>query len=224
MRAAAGAKVADLQTQIDGVAFTNTDLVTLTIGVHDVVAQFQRLSEAAPPALDDLKAALQSAGESAAAQLCPVLATGAKVVLVTAPDLGLSPYGLAQGPAGASQLTQLTDAFTGALRLSVGDCRVDGNPADGWDWGLIDGQEKIVQAVKSPLIYGGLRNPANVVGAACRGAQLDLSDQPGTACDTSTLEVGASAESWLWSQALLPSYAWHRLVANGLIGLRFYPR
>jgi hypothetical protein len=115
-------------------------------------------------------------------------------------------------------LTQLTDAFTGALRLSVGDCRVDGDPADGWDWGLIDGQEKIVQTVKSPLLYGGLRSPVNVVDAAC------LDTAAGADCTTSTLKGGASAASWLWAQPLLPGYAWHRLVANDLIRMRFYPR
>jgi hypothetical protein len=218
MRAQAGARAASLSAQIDGVTFGAGDLVTLTIGLHDIVAQYERLGEATPPTLATLQSELKAAGESAAGQLCRVLATGAKVVVVTAPDLGLSPYGLAQGGEGAKRLTQLTDAFTGGLRLSVGNCRVGGDPADGWDWGLIDGQEKIVQTVKSPFIYGGLRNPGNVVAAAC------LDEQAGAACTTATLKDGASTASWLWAQPIVPGYAWHRLVTNGLIGLRFYPR
>ena len=218
MRAAPGARAADLSAQIDGVAFGQGDLVTVTVGLHDVLTQYERLSEAVPPALATLVDELKLAGEAAAGQLCRVLATGAKLVVVTAPDLGLSPYGMAQGVEAAKRLTQLTDAFTGGLRLSVGNCRVEGDPADGWDWGLIDGQEKIVQTVKSPYLFGGLRNPANVVDAAC----LDASS--GAACTTATLKDGASTTSWLWAQPNLPGPAWHRLVANGLIFLRFYPR
>jgi hypothetical protein len=74
--------------------------------------------------------------------------------------------------------------------------------------------------VKSPLIYGQLRNPANVVAAAC----LEEPEYAGADCTTATLKTEASALAWLWAQPLLPAYAWHRLVANELIKMRFYPR
>jgi lysophospholipase L1-like esterase len=205
MRAQAGAKADDLAAQIKDERFIPGDLVTLTIGLNDVIAQ------ASLPDTSGSITTLKNAGALAASQACRVLATGAKLIVVTMPDLSRSPLSSRVNP---QLLASMVDAFTGALRLGVGDCEVDGAPADGWDWGLIDGQEKIVQAASSPTLYGIV----DVSNAACS----DGVSPPD--CTTDTLKPGASAASWLWAHEALPGPAWHRLVDAGFPNLAFAPR
>ena len=218
MRAEPGVRAAGLAAQVDANTFGAGDLVTLSIGLNDVRAQFARLGEPSPPAFGELVDAARSAGAVAAVQACRVLATGARLLLATAPDLGLSPRGRAGGATSATQLTQLGEAFTTELRVRVAECRVGGAPVDGSTWGLIDGQEKIRLTVQSPQVFGGLSNPSNVTDAACAdGVAAD-------ACTTATLKAGASAGAWLWAGETLPGPAWHRLVDAGFRNIAFFPR
>lgn len=180
--------------------------MTVLIGYNDVLALYaRRVAESASA----LGAQAEAAGRTAAGQICRVLASGARVVVSTVPDLGLSPFGRGQDD-GGSLLTQLSDEFNKGLRVGVSECRVDGEVVDGWQWGLLLGDEKVRQA-------GSLMTLANTTQAAC----LDSTIPP--ACTTATLKDGATATGWLWATDTLPSPAWHSLVGASVNSLAFYP-
>lgn len=200
MRAQAGAQAADLAAQVDGVSFTAGDLVTVLIGYNDVLSLHATGGDVL---------AADARGRAAGAQICRVLASGARVVSATVPDLGLSPLGRAQGDGGMA-LTRLTDEFNKGLRVAVSQCRVGGETVDGWQWGLLLGDEKIRQAAS-------LTTLSDVTQAAC----LDGTVQPN--CTTATLKPGASASGWLWATDTLPSPAWHGLLGDSVSSLAFYP-
>lgn len=97
MRAAVGAKVDDVKSQIDAQVanggFTNKDLVTVMAGANDVLAlygQFPTRTE------DSLIADARAAGDRLAAQINRIVGLGPRVVVSTMPDMGLTPFALAQ--------------------------------------------------------------------------------------------------------------------------------
>lgn len=208
VRAHQGARATDLNAQLTGVDVGPSDLVTVSIGYNDVLTLYRDRSSNSP---SELTAQAEQAGLLAATEICQVLRRGARAVVTTAPDLGLSPFGLQEMDKGAL-LTQLTDQFNAGLRSLQNHVKVkcDDKVVDGWQFGLLLGQEK----TKPGASTVGL---SNVTEAACNGAS-GLGD-----CTTATLKPGASASGWLWATDTLPSPAWHSLVGSSATSLAFYP-
>lgn len=208
MQARSGADVAALQVQVDAVAaatgFGAKDLVTVLIGYNDVLSLHSQRAGLSAPVLDSRA---DTAGRQAASQICRVLQADAKVVVSTMPDLGLSPLGLAQADGGAL-LTRLSDRFNAAMRVALSECRVAGVPVDGWQFGLILGDEKLRSA-------GTLTTLSNKVSAACSAAAPN--------CTTGTLTSGASSSGWLWATDTLPGPVWHSLTGSAVTSLAFHP-
>lgn len=187
--AANGATSIDVATQIDQHlsvdSFSTTDLVTVLAGANDVLAQYAQyptLSEA------EMGANLDAAGITLAAQVNRIANLGGKVILATAPDMGLTPYAVAENTAHtdtdrAALLTRLTAHFNNKLRANIMN--------DGRLIGLLLLDETIQTLVKFPDSFGY----TNVTSAACNPT---LAPQV-LACTSLTLVTGATSVTYLWA-------------------------
>ena len=181
IRARAGARAADFALQVDAQVgaggFLETDLVTVLVGTQDVIDLFHDYPS---KTRDEIIALARQRGELIAAQVNRLVQLGAKVVVATVPDVGLSPYGRAQGTEGATLLSDLTFALNGRIRVNILN--------DGRYIGLVLADEFIQTANKAPS-YFGLNDATS---AACL---VPLPD-----CTTNDLSNSAVAkEGWLWA-------------------------
>jgi hypothetical protein len=186
MRAGFNAKAADLDAQIDAQVATATptskDLFTVLVGMHDIIELYEQYPTRNE---DDLTADLKARGNHVAQQINRLVDLGARVIVSTVPDLGLTPYALAQEAANsgrAALLTRLTDSFNARVRVDI--------IQDGRYIGLLITDDLILQMVQSPSSYG----LANVTRAACTTPVPD--------CTTQTLVAGANASNYLWADEL----------------------
>jgi outer membrane lipase/esterase len=183
MLATNGAKAADIQAQVDAVAasFTEDDLVTMLVGANDIIelyAQFPTRSE------DDIGAELRARGRTWGAQINRVAQAGPAVLVVTVPDVGKTPFALAEESANAGRaalLTRLTDQYNAGMRLEIIN--------DGRMIGLAFGDLEVQNIVRFPGAFGF----SNVTEAAC------LASAPLPNCTTATLVTDADAINWLWA-------------------------
>ncbi len=198
MHAQVGAKVDDaangLAAQVNAITGLGaTDLVVLLIGGNDVVELYERKRAGTLTAAQARADAVQR-GKTAAAIVNRILATGARGLVVTVPDLGKSPYGInaKTGDAGATALlASLTTDYNAALRLGI-----DATAYDGRNYGLVLADDVVAAMVRFPTSF--LASPANVVAAACTSASAKdcvLTDSAAT----STLVTGASTNNYLWA-------------------------
>jgi outer membrane lipase/esterase len=198
--AAVGAGVADISAQIDhhlaSGGFASNDLVTVLAGANDVVAQFSQY-----PAVgaDQLRANLAASGAALAAQVNRIAGYGAKVVIVTVPDIGLTPFA-GDRSAGSTDgnpalLTRLTTAFNDALLSNLIN--------DGHKIGLVQ-LDEYLKAVDTSVRNGNTSAFSNTQLAACAVAL--------PACTTNTLVADAVNASWLWADG-------RHLGPNGHAGL-----
>lgn len=190
-RAAAGARVADVVKQVDAQVaaggFLEEDLVLILAGVNDVLdlyAQFPARSR------DELIGTARARGEQVAQQVNRMAGLGARVIVSTIPDMGLSPYGIAQGTEGAKLLTDLTAALNGRIRVNILN--------DGRYVGLVLADEFVQTAARAP----GYFSLSNAAAAACTAALPD--------CTGSTLVEGATADTYLWASDRWMSRGGHR--------------
>jgi len=202
MLAAAGATVDDISAQIDNQiaagGFFDGDLATMLAGANDIIQLYQQFpvrSEA------DLENELRSRGKALALQINRLVGFGAKVIFITVPDQGLTPYAVKQrneftDTDRAALLTRLTEAFNEQLGANV--------VLDGRYVGLVQGDVRSQSMVRSPSSYG----LSNVTDGAC----LDTAPLPN--CDTSTLVDGAGAATWMWADDLRPAFALNQQIAT----------
>ncbi len=150
--AAAGAKSTDLDAQIatslGGLGtFTDKDLVTVMVGMNDVLAAYDQYPSAAEA---DLVSALTEKGKQLAAKVNNLAMQGPAVIVATVPDLGLTPYARLQeknvGTGRAALLTRLTDAFNKGLRTNLIN--------DGHLVGLVSADLEVQRMVELPTYYG----------------------------------------------------------------------
>lgn len=187
MYAKAGAKVADVKTQIDQMLASSgsvgpKDLITIWAGQNDIVELYRSY-----PAQSEaqLIAEATARGKLLSSQVNRLANANGRVIILTTFDIGATPYGLAQKAANtdtdrAALLSRLTNAFNAAMRLSLIE--------DGRLIGLVLADESTAQAVKFPTAFA----LADVTRAACAVALPD--------CTTATLvpEVAANT-NWMWA-------------------------
>lgn len=187
MFAAAGAKVADVRAQLDRFFSVSTldskTLVAMMAGTNDVLELYRQFPA---QSRDSLVAAAGAAGRLMADQVNRIADAGGRVIIVTMPDMGLSPYALKERIAKgdidrAAFLTELSAAFNRELRLAM--------IQDGHFVGLVLADEAVQSIVKFPSAFGF----ANATEAAC------LSTVAPKECTTKTLLADASANGWLWA-------------------------
>lgn len=193
-RAKAGARVADLKSQVDAQlaagGFTGKDLVTVMIGTNDIRDLYEQSLAPAAPSRDALLEAARQRGVEVATQVNALVDRGAKVVVATIPDVGLTPWGLAKGATGAALLTDLTAALNGRIRVNILN--------DGRYVGLVLGDELSQTAARVPAAY----SLTNATTAACTVAP--------PACTSGTLATGATADGWLWADSTWLATGGHR--------------
>jgi phospholipase/lecithinase/hemolysin len=184
--AANGALVADLTGQIDqhllNGGFAAGDLVTVLVGANDVVEQFNQY-----PAIgeDQLLSNLDAAGNELARQVNRLADLGAKVLVSTIPDMGLTPFAgdRSNGTTNSNPglLTRLSTRFNDAMLANLTN--------DGRRIGLVQLDEYLQAVDRARQLGGG--NYANTSDAACTVA-LPL-------CTSNTVQADASTTVWLWA-------------------------
>ncbi|MCY7316562.1 MAG: esterase [Rubrivivax sp.] len=186
MRAAVGAKVADLQTQVDAQiaagGFGRNDLALLAAGANDI---FELYAQYPAQSREALLAEARVRGERMAQAVNRLVGLGARVVVANLADLGMSPYARAEAaanPTGISRTRLLTDlgiVFNEQLGIKV--------LLDGRFVGLVQMDLRTQQAARSPGSFG----LSDVSTAVCTVALPD--------CTTATLVTGGVAGAWLWA-------------------------
>ena len=187
--AASGAHVADLAAQIDQQVavggFTSTDLVTILIGANDIIDQF-----ALYPGVSEtqLSANLEQTAAILATQVNRVADLGAKVLVSTVPDLGLTPFAGTPGGTNAVLLSHLSDKFNIEMRTRIYN--------DGRRIGLV----QIDDYLRLVRNQGGAGVFVNMTDAVC------ATSAPLPNCSTLTLRTTndannrvPSATLWLWA-------------------------
>ena len=200
--AAAGDTVADVVAQIDthllADTFSGTDLVTMLAGANDILAQYA-LYDGTNETL--LTQTVQAAGSALAAQVNRIADAGGKVLLATVPDVGVSPFAVAEEAANAGRaalLARLTAAFNERLRAGIQN--------NGRKIGLILADEQVQTLAKFPGVYG----LANVTTAVCDVTKAATVDQ----CTSLTLITDGNATTYLWADATHLSPAGHRSIGQ----------
>ena len=192
-----GAQVANVKDQIDQFLisdrFNSNDLVTLMAGPNDLWAQYALYDGSNEPALI---AAMEMAGNLVATQVNRIATAGARVIIATMPDQSLTPLALAQRAANpgvdrAELIKRLMTAFHTQLRITIVN--------DGRRIGLVLADELTQQIAQFPGNY----SYTNIDAAACLNTVV-LPD-----CTSSTLNSGATAANWLWSDSTHPSPGFH---------------
>jgi outer membrane lipase/esterase len=211
--AANGAKVADLAAQITAAgALGSKDLTTVMVGVNDIVelyGQYPASSE------DTLKAQAQARATLLAAQIKRITETGARVVFVTIPELGYSPFAANEntshpGEDRAGVLTRLSAAFNARLRTAVSTAS---SPSfiDGHQGVQVLGDElfRAIAGAVGQSTSAYLNASVGICDAAKAPNLIDCNSSTDTAVNTlitatstPALVTGGTPSNYLWADAL----------------------
>ncbi len=144
----------------DRPTLNSNDLVILWGGANDVFVQAGAVAGGAiTPA--QATANMIQAGTEMSALVDRVRAAGAEtVIVVTIPDVGVTPGGVATGAAGAALQTALADTFNAQLRSSVGGKAV-----------FVDSQ-KLLGAIQANPAHYGFTAPNAATVPACSGNSI----------------------------------------------------
>jgi outer membrane lipase/esterase len=193
MHAAPGAKVADLETQIDAVeagsGFGVDSLATVLIGQNDIVEIYNRYD---PDDDGRAMAEAQALGQQIGRQVNRLIRLDVRVLVATVPDQGLTPYARAEKEAHsdynrAKVLSRLTAALNAAMRITIIN--------DGRLVGLVLADEMVQAMVKSPGSFG----LDDAEQAVCTVALPD--------CNSNTLVEDGDESAWLWADDRQLSYS-----------------
>jgi len=195
IRAAFGARAADLAAQIDAQQAESPlgagDMVTVLIGEHDVLAEYQQY-----PALssDQLVANVEAEGAEVGRQVNRITDTGAKVILSTIMDVGYTPFARAESAAHADTnraalLSQLSQRFNASMRATIVN--------DGRKIGLILLDELTVQVANFP----GFQGFNNAITGVCDLTKSSLTPPSILDCTQQTFITGGDA-TYFWADDL----------------------
>ena len=198
--AANGARVADIAAQIAQAGpLSASDLSTVFVGSNDILALYGQFPG---KSLATLEAEAEALAVALAGQVRSIVDKGGKVVFATVPDLGGSPFALAEEArvaGNAAVLSSLTKKFNSKLRTSISN----GNLAtfiDGHQGAQVLADElsvslrKVVDTAPSTSTY--LNYSVPICDPALAPTVLD--------CTTATLlatatAAGGSAYNHLWA-------------------------
>lgn len=168
-------------------SFTTSDMVTVMVGMHDVLAAYARF-----PADSEttLRAELRAKGRKLAGRINSVTGTGARVLVSTIHDLSLTPFALAEKAANtdvdrAALLGRMVEDFNTAMR---GELLNDGSKI-----GLLLADDLSRSMSKSPSSYG----LTNATKAVCAVALPN--------CTSKTLITDGSTSGYMWADDLHPT-------------------
>ncbi|MEJ6007387.1 esterase [Paucibacter sp. AS339] len=206
MYAKAGAKVADFKKQIDahqaGGTIGPKDLLTVLVGANDLWALYAKFPAQSQ---DSLMAEARALGVELGRQVNRLADANGRTILLTVPDLGLSPKALADDKLNAGRakvLSDLTHAFNIEMRITILN--------DGRFIGLVDTEVETQKWVR-------FQQFGNWADAAC------LPTVAATDCTPKTLTTAATAsdawKNYMWATDSLLSPA-----AQNQLGIMAYSR
>ena len=172
------------------------DMTTVMIGSNDIIELYERTLIGMTRA--EAVAEAQRRGGHAAEQVNAILATGARALVMTVPNLGVSPYAATANqtnPGASALLNDLTVEFNAYLRT-----RIDSAKYDGRNYGLVLADDIVSAMARTPASF--LNSPAITNAAACHMPDVITADSAATAalaCDSSALVSGAVSASHLWA-------------------------
>jgi outer membrane lipase/esterase len=208
IRAEFGAMAADLSAQIDAQeaesGFHDGDLVTVLVGVNDVLAQYAQYPAVSEPTLT---ANVEAAGAEVGNQVNRLASAGAKVIVTTIPDVGYSPYALAEKTAHIDTdrqqlIIRLVARFNASLRSSLTN--------DGHSIGLVT----MDQLVESVAGFPGLNGFTDTTDVACDLSQSLLTPPSILDCNDFTLVANATSTNYLWADDRHLSYGGQLSLGN----------
>lgn len=203
--ARAGHRVADFAAQITAVqgdALGELDLALVMIGMNDVLelyAQYPTTSRTA------LLAEARVRGAALGAQINQLALRGPAVVVLTVPDIGLSPFALGQNtstgdPTRSALISQLVEVFNNRMSVELIN--------DGRLIGLVYADIEVQNHVRFAPTFGLV----NVVAAACTTALPACTTATLVPANATTSAAAATATTWLWADELrLSPFAHSRL-------------
>ncbi len=184
--ATVGAKVSDVAAQVEAQVaaggFRDRDLATVMAGANDILdlyRQYPALSE------ETLINEAGARGRRLGAAVNRLVGLGVKVIVSDLPDLGLTPYALAEKRLGgsgfdrAALISRLTNAFNEQLGVSI--------VLDGRFVGLVQAQLRFAAVARVPGAFG----LANITEGVCTVAVPE--------CTTATLKPDTLAGTSLWA-------------------------
>ena len=187
-----------------GDTFNGNDLVTIWVGAHDVLNDYAENGSGDQTSLvNDMRAS----GQSLASLVNSIVATGAKVILLTIPDMGDSPYAYAEQQRGdfdrQALLSKMSDGFNLALRTNIVN--------DGSKIGLVLVDDFVHNAVSSPGSYGLISSPNETAGCEA--------DAPLPTCTDQTIVTDSGKNSnatdiYLWADATHLAPTAHLQIGN----------
>jgi phospholipase/lecithinase/hemolysin len=191
IRAQFGARAADLAAQIDAQQSESPiqegDMVTVMVGAYDVLAQYAKYPEVSEP---ELIAAVEAAGAETGRQVNHLTSLGARVLLATIFDMGVTPFAVAERAGNADTdraalLSRLTFRYNAEMRATIVN--------DGRKIGLILMDEYVTEVARVPG-FGGFTNSTKGV---CDLTKSTLVPPSTLDCTAQTFITGG-----------LPSYFW----------------
>jgi outer membrane lipase/esterase len=180
-------KVAAFQA---GDTFNYNDLVTIWVGTHDILNEYQA-NGAGDQAT--LLANMRSQGATLANVVNSIAAAGGKVLLLTVPDLADSPFGYAESQRGdfdrLKLLSQMTTQFNLGLRSNIVN--------DGSKIGLVLVDDLVHNVARNPGGFGLIQLANQTAGC------LDTAPLPTCTPDTlrSDPVTGQETTGYMWADA-----------------------
>jgi outer membrane lipase/esterase len=208
-RSTLNATVADVANQVAafqaGDSFNGNDLVTVWVGANDVLADYK--TNGSGDDVNSLVNDMRGNAQTLAGVINSIVAAGAKVIVLTIPDMGLSPFAATENQRGdfdrASLLSQMSQGFNNSLRSNIVN--------DGSKIGLVLVDDIVKGAVRNPGGAGLIASPNATYGC------IDLAPLP--TCTNDTLKTDPAKNSdaqsiYLWADAThLAPYA-HLQIGN----------
>ena len=184
--------VADVQEKVAafvaGDTFNGNDLVTIWVGVHDILNDYQANANGDESVL---LADMKEQGANLAAVVNSIAAAGAKVLILTVPDMSDSPFGYAESQRGdfdrLKLLSDMSTQFNVGLRSNILN--------DGSKIGLVLVDDLVRNAVRSPGSYN-LISLDNQSYGCLDSAPLPTCSDNTLRDDPSTGQIASAAFLW----------------------------
>ena len=180
-------KVAAFQA---GDTFNSNDLVTIWVGMHDVLNEYRANATGDESVL---LSDMNTQGATLARTVNAITATGAKVVLLTIPNMSYTPYAYAESLRGDFDRVKLLSDMSTQFNLGLRSTIVN----DGSEIALVLVDDLVRNATRSPGNYGLISLPNQSFGC--------LDSAPLPTCTSDTLRndpsTGQQTTGFLWADA-----------------------
>jgi outer membrane lipase/esterase len=198
-------KVAAFQA---GDTFNGNDIVTIWVGMHDVLNDYQANATGDENVLlSDMKAQ----GATLARVVNSIAAAGAKVILLTIPDMSDTPYAYTESQRGDFDRLKLLSDMSTQFNLGLRSNIIN----DGSKIGLVLVDDLVRNATRSPSSYGLIALDNQTFGC------LDTAPLP--TCTTDTLRNDPSTgqqatASFMWADATRLGNVMQTQIGNQAVG------